>query len=157
MRVVRPHRGKWSLNPKPKIQYLNTDLDLVSSCSLDDLCAEITERELCGHVTHGEDGLWYAMFEDCNAEEPEPNIKNLLDALDQLSPAAVQVLRQCTKIEFNIGYDCGDEPWSFNQGLSHETLRRIVEHGASLRVTLYPYIPPGDPRIKSTDVTDLDN
>ena len=143
------------MNPKPKFQYLNTDL--VSHCSLDDLCAEITARNLCGHVTHGEDGIWYAIFEDFNADEPEPNIKNLLDALDQLSPATAQILRQCTKIEFNIGYDCGEEPWSFNQGLSNETLRRVVEYGASLRVSLYPYISPDDPRIKNTDLTDVDN
>lgn len=145
------------MNPKPQIQYLNTDLDLVSSQSLDALGTEMTALELCGNVTCGEDGLWYAMFEDFNAKEPEPNIKKLLGALDQLSPAATKVLRQCTKIEFNIGYDCGDEPWSFNQGLSHETLRRIVEHGGSLRVTLYPYIPSGDPRIKHTDMTDVGN
>jgi hypothetical protein len=144
------------LNPQPTIQYLNTDLDLVSSCSLNALCAEITARKLCGNVTRGEDGLWYAMFEDVNAEEPEPNIKNLLNALDRLSPETAETLRQCNKIEFNIGYDCGDEPWSFNQGLSHNTLRRIVEHGASLRVTLYPYIPPGDPRIKHTYFTNED-
>jgi hypothetical protein len=144
------------INPKPQIQYLNTDLDLVSSCSLDSLCAEMTAQNLCGHVTHGEDGLWYAMFEDFNADEPEPNLLKILDALDQLSPAAAQVLQQCDKIELNIGYDCGDEPWSFNQGISHDTLRRIVEHGAALRVTLYPYIPPGDPRIKHTDLTNED-
>lgn len=139
------------MNTKPQIQYLNTDLDLVSSQPLDVLCIEMTAQSLCGNVTRGEDGLWYAMFEDFNADEPEPNIVKLLDALDRLSPTANEVLRQCTKIEFNIGYDCGDEPWSFNQGLSHDTLRRIVKHGASLRVTLYPYIPPGDPRIKHTD------
>ncbi|MCU0712157.1 MAG: hypothetical protein MUC43_08865 [Pirellula sp.] len=46
------------------------------------------------------------MFEDFNADEPEPHINNLLEALDQLSAAAIQVLRQCTKIEFNIDYDC---------------------------------------------------
>ena len=144
------------MNPKPQIQYLNTDLDLVSSCSLDALCNEMTGQNLCGHVTHGEDGLWYAMFEDFSADEPEPNLVKLLDALDRLSPTAAQVLQQCSKIEFNIGYDCGDEPWSFNQGVSHDTLRRIVKHRASLRVTLYPYIPPGDPRIKHIDLTNED-
>lgn len=134
------------MNPKPKIEYLNTDLDLVSSSSLDDLKAELTARNLFGRVSHGEDGMWYAMFEDCNADEPEPNIRKLLDALDQLSPSAAKVLRQCQKFEFNIGYDCGEEPWSFNQGLSNETLRRIAEHGASLRVTLYPFIPEASRR-----------
>ena len=141
------------MNPKPQIRDLNTDLDLVSSCPLDGFSDEMTAQNLCGNVTQGDDGLWYAMFEDFNADEPEPNIVKLLDALDRLSLRETQVLRQCHKIEFNIGYDCGDEPWSFNQGLSHDTLRRIVEYGAALRVTLYPYIPDDDPRIKHTDLT----
>ncbi len=84
-------------------------------------------------------------------------LQNLLDALDRLSPTAYDILRQCSKIEFNIGYNCGDEHWSFNQGLSHDTLRRIVMHGVSLRVTLYPYIPPGDPRIKHSDLSNEDD
>ncbi len=129
----------------------------MSPCSLDPLGTEMTAQNLWGSVTCGEDGLWYAMFEGFNADEPEPNIVKLLDAIDRLSPTAYAILRQCTKIEFNIGYDCGEEPWSFNQGLSHDTLRRIVKHGASLRVTLYPYIPPGDPRIKHTDLSNEDH
>jgi hypothetical protein len=39
---------------------------------------------------------------------------------------------------FNIGYDCGAEPWAFNQGLTAELLGRMAATGASLRITLYP-------------------
>lgn len=133
------------MNSQPQIEYLNTDLDLVAACSLEDLRAEMVQHGLFGRATPWDDGTWYAMFEDCNADEPEPNIINLLDALDQLSPAATQVLQQCTKFEFNIGYDCGAEPLPVPQTISHATLRRIVEHGASIRITLYPYRPPRDP------------
>jgi len=52
------------LNLKRRIQYLNTDLDLVSSRSLDTLGTEMTAQNLRGNVTSGEVGLWYAMFED---------------------------------------------------------------------------------------------
>lgn len=111
----------------------------------------MVQHGLFGRATQWDDGTWYAMFEACNADEPEPNIKTLLDALDQLSPAATQVLQQCTKFEFNIGYDCGAEPLSAPQYISHATLRRIVEHGASIRITLYPYRPPRDPWIEEVD------
>lgn len=141
------------MDQKPQIQCLNTDLDLISDRSLDSLCHEMTSRGLFGHVTPGEDGKFYAMFEDFNDKEPEPNIIKLLDALDNLSITAANTLRECTKIEFNIGYDCGDEPRCFGQGISHESLRRIVKHGASLRVTIYPSISPDDPRIKDIDLT----
>lgn len=136
-----------------RIQYLNTDLELVSTRPLDTLGTEMTALELCGHVTCADDGMWYAMFEAPNADEPEPNILKLLDALDRLSHAAIAVLRKCTKIEFNIGYECGDAPPSHNQSLSHNTLCRLVRHGASLRVTIYPHSPPDDPRTKQFDLT----
>jgi hypothetical protein len=145
------------LNSKPQIEYLNTDLDLVAACSLEDLRAEMVQRGLFGHATQWDDRTWYAMFEACNADEPESNIKTLLDALDQLSPAATQVLQQCTKFEFNIGYDCGAEPPSVQQAISHATLRRIVEHGASIRITLYPYRPHSETEITQVDLTDEDN
>ncbi|MBL8873477.1 MAG: hypothetical protein JNK90_27130 [Planctomycetaceae bacterium] len=145
------------MNSNPQIEYLNTDLDLVATCSLEDLRAEMVQHGLFGRATPCDDGTWYAMFEDCNADEPEPNIINLLDALDQLSPAATQVLQQCTRFEFNIGYDCGAEPLTVPQTISHATLRRIVEHGASIRITLYPYRPHSDTEITHVDLTDEDN
>ncbi len=47
--------------------------------------------------------------------------------------------------EFNIGYDCGAEPWAFNQGLSAHLLGRMATAGASLRVTIYPDREQGTP------------
>jgi len=38
----------------------------------------------------------------------------------------------------SFGYDCGLDPWGFNQGLSPKLLGRMAAAVASLRVTLYP-------------------
>jgi hypothetical protein len=62
----------------------------------------------------------------------------MLDAIEAIDEPAKELWRACTKREFNIGYDCGDEPWAFNNGLSNRTLDRIARLGASLRITLYP-------------------
>ncbi len=126
------------VNAPQSIQYLNTDLDLV--CDVDPalLATEMESRELVAHVTPGDDGLFYVLCEDDNAAEPEPNIVRLLDAIDALSDDALQLWARCSKREFNVGYDCGDEPWAFNQGLSNAVLRRMADCGASFRITLYP-------------------
>jgi hypothetical protein len=124
----------------PKIQYLNTDLDLI--CDLDPaiLAAEFKTRDLLSVcVTPGDDGLFYVLCEDRNDVEPEPNMVRLLDAIDALSVSGREIWNRCSKREFNVGYDCGDEPWSFNQSISNQTLRRIADCGASFRITLYPY------------------
>lgn len=124
----------------PQIQYLNTDLDLVAPTSLALLIAHL---ESCGvsplQPTLGDDSNWYVTFEtDDTFVEPCSNIAAMLTAIESAVGDAQQCWNTCTKREFNVGYDCGDEPWSFNQGLSNDTLRRIAASGATLRVTLYP-------------------
>ncbi len=122
------------------ISYLNTDLDLTSA---DDLTALAAAFEAAGvpplHVTHGEDGLWYACFEtDEQHAEPESNIAAMLAVVESLAPPLRAVWAGCSRREFNVGYDCGLEPWACSQGLSAELLGRMAAAGASLRVTLYP-------------------
>src|SRR6516162_11734759 len=91
------------------------------------------------HVRHGEDGLWYATFEtEKPHDKPEPDIGEMVTAAEALQAPLRGVWWRCTRREFNIGYDCGTEPWAFNQGLSNELLGRMAAVGASLRVTLYP-------------------
>ena len=138
----------------PAIQYLNTDLDLVCSVDPSMLASEFEVRGLAVHVTAGDDGLFYVMCEDDNDTEPEPNIRRLLDAIDGLSVDARRIWNQCSKREFNVGYDCGDEPWSFNQGLSNDVLRRMADCGASFRMTLYPYRPETESKIVHVDDTE---
>jgi hypothetical protein len=130
----------------PKIQYLNTDLDLVAAFDLTGLTAAL---ELLGvfplHVTEGEDGFWssYLETEKHDHTEPDANIREMLTAIESLPPEAMEAWNACTTREFNVGYDCGDEPWAFNQGLSNDTLRRMAQCGATFRVTIYPYREEG--------------
>jgi hypothetical protein len=130
-----------------KICYLNTDLDLTSSEDLSTLAEVFRSVGVFPlHVTHGEDGLWYATFEvyDQNTE-PESNIAEMVGVVEALAEPHRLVWNGCSRREFNIGYDCGDEPWAFNQGLSSDLLRRIAAIGASLRWTLYPDREPQRP------------
>jgi hypothetical protein len=127
------------VNATPQIQYLNTDLDLVCDVDPATLVTELEAADLAVHVTPGEDGLFYVLCEDSNDTEPEPNIVRLLDAIEALSGPAGELWTRCSKREFNVGYDCGDEPWSFNQGISNDVLKRMAGCGASFRVTLYPH------------------
>ena len=126
------------------IRYLNTDLDLTSAEDLTALAAALEAQGVFPlHVTHGEDGLWYATLEADEAyeeahEEPEPHIAAMLAAVESLPEPLRIVWSGCTQREFNIGYDCGDKPWAFNQGLSSHLLGRMAAAKASLRITIYP-------------------
>ncbi|QDT67004.1 hypothetical protein [Calycomorphotria hydatis] len=133
-----------------KIEYLNTNLDLRSTDDLTALTQHFEQSGVdCLHVCQGSDGLWYATLETIdhetenrdrggNYQEPEPNIAAFLNTIESLPKELYRVWQGCELREFNIGYDCGNEPWSFNQGLSNTLLSRIANVGVSLRWTLYP-------------------
>jgi hypothetical protein len=125
---------------KPRIYYLNTDLDLVAQRDLTPLAAALEAQGVPPlYVTHGEDGRWYATFETADQYgAPEESMSKMLDAVESLSGEAHTLWSECSLREFNIGYDCGDEPWAFNNGLTNATLRRTATIGASLRITIYP-------------------
>jgi hypothetical protein len=122
------------------IHYLNTDLDLVAAEDLTALAAGLVSLGLYAlHVDQHADGLWYATFEtDDSREEPEHNIVLLLAAIESLDDSLRGAWRACVVREFNIGYESGDGPWGFNQAVSVESLRRMADAGAGLRITLYP-------------------
>lgn len=74
--------------------------------------------------------------------EPEANIAAMLTVLESLEPERLDDWASCTRREFNIGYECGQRPWAFNQALTADLLDRISTAGVSLRITLYPNCPP---------------
>ena len=113
------------------IRYLNTDLDLVGPNDLTRLAAVLESRGVASlHLDRGADGLWRATFEtERQYPEPDANIAEMLDVIEALAGPAADDWRACTLREFNIGYDCGREPFAFNQGLSLPILRRMVDAG----------------------------
>jgi hypothetical protein len=121
-------------------RYLNTDLDLISSDDLTPLAALFESHGLfVNHVAPGEEGRWLATLEMLDqATEPEADIATMVSVVESLPPPYYTVWLNCTLREFNIGYDCGAEPWAFNQGISSGLLARMASIGASLRFTLYP-------------------
>ena len=130
------------------ITYLNTDLVLVSSADLTSLAAVFESRGVPPlYVTQGGDGLWHVTFEtEDQYTEPEPNIEMMVGVIEALDERDRSVWLSCIKREFNIGYDCGAEPWAFSQGLSCFLLGRMAALGASLRFTLYPDREEGTPK-----------
>lgn len=128
---------------KAKIRYLNTDLDIISIKDLTPLTQEMSRLGLRILSCVESKEFWYVTVEtDKQYKAPENNITAILKVIEKLSPASIKIWKVCRTKEFNIGYDCGFEPWSFNQDLSANLLRRIAQERASLRITLYPLEAP---------------
>ena len=123
------------------IHYLNTDLDLISEADLTQLAAafEAGGVDPLSDPRLGDDGQWWLTFETSEQyTEPDPNIAAILNVVEALNPDLRVIWNRCSRREFNIGYDCGLEPWAYNQALSPEVLGRMAAAGASMRITLYP-------------------
>jgi hypothetical protein len=122
------------------IEYLNTDLDLSDAVDLGPLASAFEAHGMCTlHINRGNDGLRRATFETARQhEEPEATISEMLAVVEGLQAPLLKDWRACMLREYNIGYDCGAEPWGFNHGLSTQLLRRLADAGATLRITLYP-------------------
>lgn len=120
--------------------YLNTDLDLVAQQSLKALAEALEARGVFPlHVDLGDDQQWYSTLEtEEQFTQPEPNIVALLIAIEALDPLSRSQWAACATREFNIGYDCGHEPWAFNHGLTASTLARVASLGISLRDGVSP-------------------
>ena len=124
------------------IAYRNTDLMLELGEDLSLLVQELCANGLFALHCTLHDTTWYAALEiDRESESAEDTLACFLNAIESLTPSARLHWDQCRKRELDVAFDCGDEPWAFNTGLSHATLSRLVAVGASLRLTLYPERP----------------
>jgi hypothetical protein len=122
------------------ICYLNTDLVLIATTDPGALVAAFRHGSVHAlYPPECSETLWYVSFEtDLRCDEPETSIDVMLKAVEAFGEPARTIWASCTQREFNIGYDCGNTPWAFNQALSSELTARIAAAGASLRITLYP-------------------
>jgi hypothetical protein len=121
-------------------RYINTDLDLVAPQDLTAFAAVLESKGfLTLHKGRHDDGLFYAVFEITDVPaSPEQTLQAMLGIIEGFAQPERDSWLRTTERVFNIGYDCGSEPWAFNNRLSTTTLRRMAEAGAALQITLYP-------------------
>ncbi len=122
-----------------KINYINIDLDLSAGHSLDKLDQYLISQELMQISYFEADSTWKAWYEinECK-ESPEETMQVFWQSLKNMPTEIKLIWESCNKRAFNIGFDCGKEPWAYNQTLSTETLSRVVELNAEVIITIYP-------------------
>ncbi|QHV99337.1 hypothetical protein [Spirosoma endbachense] len=129
---------------KREICYLNTDLNLIAPYDLAPLAQALVAHGVLFSLYVGpyQNGLWSATFETSgSSSEPDLTIGVMLMAIDGLDEPSRKLWAACTRREFDIGYECGDEPRVFSQHLSTTILARIAGVGARVVLTLYAANP----------------
>ena len=125
---------------KRKFRYLNTDLELIAPHDLTLLTDALAQQGvLLLHSEELEEGTWSARFETAEPfVSPDQNIAAMLTAIEALDEASKTRWMSCTARAFDLGYDCGDEPFGFNHEISTEIIGRIAAASMSIQITLYP-------------------
>jgi hypothetical protein len=131
-----------------KFRYLNTDLDLMAEEDLRPLARALQRHDMLTlGVETDNHGSWRATLEaNRMARTPNGHIAAIINAAEALDGKPRMLRDRCRRRECNIGYECGDKPWAFNQVVQHRLLKRMVKLGLALRITLYPSRPPDSGR-----------
>jgi hypothetical protein len=113
---------------------------LLSAEALGEIATALEARGLfCLYIDCNPNGLWQASFESQGQyTEAEESIAQMMAIVESLPLSLQTIWINCRNRTFDIGYNCGDYPWAFNQTLSSKLLSRISAANAAVRVTLYP-------------------
>lgn len=123
---------------KVRIQYLNTDLLLESENDLTGLAHHLETAD-CYALYLSDDGR-RAGFESSHApldSTPAQTIAALMTIIERLDGDHLAAWNACTARELDVGYSCGNEPYSANDLIPSDLLRRMADAGLSLVITLY--------------------
>ncbi len=121
-----------------KIHFINVDLEIESHESLQSIADSFGQD-----VTVLGCGNWgnhfHAAFEaEGTGSDPDSIINFFCMLVESLDETGRTVWDRAFLKEFNIGYESGLEPRSFESSLRSQTISKIHAIGASIKITIYP-------------------
>jgi hypothetical protein len=124
-----------------ELQFLNVDLEVRSSTDLQPLIDDLGEDVVNLHTGRVHDH-YLATFEAIISGDADHRISYLCGLVDQLDSEARQSWEQASSKVFDIGYEAGVGPKSYESNLRPETIAAVARTGAAIRVTVYPPSKP---------------
>ncbi|AFY38300.1 hypothetical protein Lepto7376_1990 [[Leptolyngbya] sp. PCC 7376] len=121
-----------------RTQYITTDLELESPNDLTSIVQEFEDDVLvhfCGAVGDRHAASFGLFHEGSVASD----INFYCNLIENLSESSRMLWDSCTRIDFNIGYEAGDEPKSWRSPISTEVLERITKNRGDIVITIYPH------------------
>ena len=122
-------------------RYLNTDLLIKSEEDLTPLINDLGEEVFVLHNEKIEDHFYAYLEISDNNSEPNEDIEKFCDLIESLKQKHREIWNNAIYRIFDIGYESGDSSENYSTDLRSETVSRIGNCEASIRVTIYP-VPP---------------
>ena len=125
----------------PETRFINVDLEVSSRTDLRWLVEEFgadATNLYCGEAR----GYFLATFETANVPgDPDGKIGYFCHLVECMPPEARQKWNDAFAKVFDLGYESGAGPYSFQSELRADTVAAVARVGASIRVTVYPVAP----------------
>jgi len=118
------------------IEFLNIDLDIESNDNIQLLVEELGKR-LTVMNNNEIKKVHYASFETSYSEENEI-INEYVSIISALSSDSKSLWNNCIKRVFNIGYESGKEPSSYESRINENSVKALAEINGSIYITIYP-------------------
>ena len=130
-------RTKQNAGDAAKTTFLNVDLDLWSSLSLEPLINALGRRVIVLHA--GKEGRRYRAHLELagRARDADRVIRRFVTLVDGLPRTARVSWNRAQVREFNIGIQAGTTPHHYGLGVRPETVRAIARINARVGVTVY--------------------
>lgn len=132
---------------KQDVHFANVDLEIWSKTDLQDLIDDLGENVLILFHDKFKNGNILASLEISYNEidyfeniEPEKILGAFCSLIENLPKKSRKIWDKSYEKIFVIGFESGNTEKSFQTDLSLETLKRIYEIGASVRITIYPVL-----------------
>ncbi len=119
-----------------EIVFLNIDLDIESKVDISPIVEEFGDR-VSVHRNELYEGQYCASFETGYMKENEI-IEEYVSLIEKLSPRSKVIWDNCSKREFDFGYESGETPNNFHSKISAKSVNSLAKVGGSIVITIYP-------------------
>jgi hypothetical protein len=127
--------------PLTEVHFLNVDLEVRSPSDLKPLIDDLGEDVVNLHAGRVHDHF-LATFEASISGDANQLIEYLCHSIENLGPEARRSWDEASLKVFDVGYEAGVAPKSYESTLRPETIAAVARVGAAIRITVYPPSSP---------------
>ena len=122
-----------------EIKFLNVDLEIESSENLQPIIDDFGEDVSVLHHDENSKGFDFASFEiSLGDRDADGIISRFCSIIENLSVESKSVWENCHSKRFDVGFESGDFPRSYQTEIRADTIERVARLGASIVLTIYP-------------------
>jgi hypothetical protein len=133
-------KGKKKFNKKQQICFLNVDLDIESKHDISAIIKDFGDKVFILNdepYYEGSHNLSVELNDSWCQQDPETLILGYIELIKNFSDDAKDAWNKAHKKAFDLGYECGFQPYSINNQLSASTINAVASVNASIVFTLY--------------------